>query len=38
MSNLNKFLTFFYQGKEVQIKNHYDLDDVLEKYLPDLTR
>lgn len=27
----------FYQGKEVQIKNHYDLDDVLEKYLPDLT-
>lgn len=27
----------FYQGKEVQIKNHYDLEDVLEKYLPDLT-
>lgn len=25
----------FYQGKEVQIKNHYDLEEVLEKYLPD---
>lgn len=27
----------FYQGKEVQIKNHYDLEEVLEKYLPDLS-
>ncbi len=25
----------FYQGKEVQIKNQYDLEEVLEKYLPD---
>jgi hypothetical protein len=25
----------FYQGKEVQIKNHYELEEVLEKYLPD---
>jgi hypothetical protein len=25
----------FYQGKEVQIKNHYDLEEVLENYLPD---
>ena len=27
----------FYQEKEVQIKNHYDLEEVLEKYLPDLS-
>jgi hypothetical protein len=27
----------FCQGKEVQIKNHYDLEEVLEKYLPDLS-
>lgn len=25
----------FCQGKEVQIKNHYDLEEVLQKYLPD---
>lgn len=34
----NHFLEFidrFYKEKEVQIKNHYDLEEVLEKYLPD---
>ena len=27
----------FYQGKEWQIKNHYDLEEVVEKYLPDFS-
>jgi len=27
----------FYQGKEVQIRNHYDLEEVFEKYLPDFS-
>ncbi len=25
----------FYKGQEIQVKNHYDLEEVLEKYLPD---
>lgn len=27
----------FYQGKEVQVRNHYDLEEVFEKYLPDFS-
>ncbi|MBC7747210.1 MAG: hypothetical protein H7Z76_01285 [Methylotenera sp.] len=27
----------FFKGQEVHVKNHYDLEEVLEKYLPDLS-
>jgi len=27
----------FYKGQEIQVKNHYDLEEVLEKYLPDFS-